>query len=138
MNSKIKLVMDMAVAEIITDIPNLVDKEVRQVIVNEICTQLNLRYSFNEYKHNPLENRSMFSMEIRDYVRNQFSGVMQKNIDELLPKRDMNQIMREARKSVDEAIKLEFQKLWKEELKEIAEREAKKLFEEVKKSLEFE
>lgn len=128
--------IDNEIRTCIFEVPSLVQKHIRQVVISEICRQLNLRYSFNEFKpdYSCQENSPLY-IEIRDIIKDQFIEAIRKNINELLEKRDMTQIMKGAKSSIDEAIKSAFHNLWREELKIIAEREAEKLLIEIKEQL---
>ena len=128
--------IDNEIKNSILEIPSLVQKHIRQIVITEICRQLNLRYSFNEFKPDySCQESSPLYIEIRDTIKDQFREAIQKNINELLTNRDMNQIMKGAKTSIDESIKYAFRDLWREELAIIAEREAEKLLDEVKEQL---
>lgn len=132
----IRNTIDNEIKNSILEIPWLVQKHIRQIVIAEICRQLNLRYSFNEFKPDySRQEDSPLYIEIRDIIKDQYREAIQKNIKDVLTKRDMTQIMKGAKISIDEAIKFAFHNLWREELKIIAEREAEKLLVEIKEQL---
>lgn len=135
MKDAIKKEVDRAVTASIPSIPRIIDTYIREIIVKEICHQLNLRYSFGEFRDDPDATCGAFRMEIRDKVAEQFKGVMQKNLADVVIKRDMTAIIKATSKSVNEAVIFEFKKLWADEVREIAHQEALKLVEEVREGL---
>jgi uncharacterized protein YeaO (DUF488 family) len=135
MKDAIKKEVDRVIAASIPTIPRMIDVYIREIITKEICQQLNLRYSFGRFEPGNDSSGGAFRMELRNKVAEQFKDVMQKNLADVLTKRDMTAIKKAASKAVHEATMFEFRKLWAEELSEIAHQEAEKLVEEVKSGM---
>ena len=135
MKDAIKKEVDRVIAASIQSIPKIIDTYIKEVIIKEICQQLNLRYSFGEFRPDSDSSGGAFRLELRNKVAEQFKDVIQQNIADVLTKRDMTAIMKAASKSFHEATMFEFKRLWSDELREIAREEALKMVEEVKSGI---
>lgn len=136
MNESLQKEINKTIEDAFFHIPNLISKQIKDVIISEICEQLDLRCHFGKYEpKSAYSNENAFRKEIKEYVHNQFKAVIQQNIFTLLDKQDTTAILRTAKRQLDLLIKNEIKELLSEELQIIASTEAARIVTELKQDI---